>query len=187
MEASSHPVTRADLEEFTALLRADIERSAQTLRSEIEQSAQTLRSEIEQSAQALRKDISHVDKSVAGIAGELRVFKWAVSLALAAIVGGLGMLYQGVTDLRTEMYSGDNALREEIADLGERTARLGEGQRQIQERLTDLDERTFRLDERTVRLEEGQRHIQQRLTELIDLANARASAPAADGASSSPS
>ena len=176
MERSPEPATRADFEEFAARLHADIERSAQTLRAEIEQSAK-----------GLRADISHVDRSVAAIGGELRILKWAVSLALAAIVGSLGLLYQGVTDLRTEMYRGDNALREEIADLGERTARLEEGQRQIQERLTDLDERTFRLDERTVRLEEGQRHIQQRLTQLIDLGNARASAPAADGASSSPS
>ena len=142
MEASSHPVTRADLEEFAALLRADIERSAQTLRAEIEQSAKTLRAEIEQSAKTLGADIGHVDKSVAGIAGELRILKWAVSLALAAIVGGLGMLYQGVTDLRTEMYRGDNALREEIADLGERTARLEEGQRHTHERLRNLTDLT---------------------------------------------
>lgn len=170
MERSPEPATRADFEEFAARLHADIERSAQTLRAEIERSAQTLRAEIEQSAQGLRAeieqsakglraDISHVDRSVAAIGGELRILKWAVSLALAAIVGGLGMLYQGVTDLRTEMYRGENALREEIADLGERTARL----------------------------EEGQRHTHERLRNLTDLTRARALPPGADGASRSPS
>lgn len=148
MDTSPEPITRRDLEEFGARLHASIERSAQTLRAEIEQSAQ-----------ALRKDIGHVDKSVAGIAGELRILKWAVSLALAAIVGGLGMLYQGVTDLRTEMYRGDNALREEIADLGERTARL----------------------------EEGQRHTHERLRNLTDLTRVRGLAPGAGGVSGNPS
>ncbi|MDE0350921.1 MAG: hypothetical protein OXM56_14610 [Gammaproteobacteria bacterium] len=142
MDRSPEPVTRADFEEFAARLHAEIERSAQTLRAEIQQSAEGLRAEMKQSAEGLRADISDVHQSVAGIAGELRILKWAVSLALAAIVGGLGMLYQGVTDLRTEMYSGDNALREEIADLGERTARLEEGQRHTHERLRNLTDLT---------------------------------------------
>ena len=131
MDRSPEPVTRADFEEFAARLHAEIERSAQTLRAEIQQSAE-----------GLRADISDVHQSVAGIAGELRILKWAVSLALAAIVGGLGMLYQGVTDLKTEMYHGDNALREEIADLGERTARVEEGQRHTHERLRTLTDLT---------------------------------------------
>ena len=138
MDRSPEPVTRADFEEFAARLHAEIERSAQTLRAEIQQSAEGLRAEMKQSAEGLRADISDVHQSVAGIAGELRILKWAVSLALAAIVGGLGMLYQGVTDLKTEMYRGDNALREEIADLGERTARVEEGQRHTHERLRNL-------------------------------------------------
>ena len=164
MDRSPEPVTRADFEEFAARLHAEIERSAQTLRAEIQQSAEGLRAEIQQSAEGLRAemqqsaeglraemqqsaeglrtDISDVHQSVAGIAGELRILKWAVSLALAAIVGGLGMLYQGVTDLKTEMYRGDNALREEIADLGERTARVEEGQRHTHERLRNLTDLT---------------------------------------------
>ncbi len=142
MDRSPEPVTRADFEEFAARLHAEIERSAQTLRAEIQQSAEGLRAEMKQSAEGLRADISDVHQSVAGIAGELRILKWAVSLALAAIVGGLGMLYQGVTDLKTEMYRGDNALREEIADLGERTARVEEGQRHTHERLRNLTDLT---------------------------------------------
>ena len=142
MDRSPEPVTRADFEEFAARLHAEIERSAQTLRAEIQQSAEGLRAEMKQSAEGLRADISDVHQSVAGIAGELRILKWAVSLALAAIVGGLGMLYQGVTDLKTEMYHGDNALREEIADLGERTARVEEGQRHTHERLRNLTDLT---------------------------------------------
>ena len=87
------------------------------------------------------------------------MLKWGMGVALAAILGGFGFLYQGITDLRSDMHSGETALREEIADLGERTARL----------------------------EEGQHHIQQRLAELIELANARALPPGAHGASGSPS
>lgn len=142
MERSPEPVTRADFEEFAARLHAEIERSAQTLRAEIQQSAEGLRAEMQQSAEGLRAEISEVHQSVAGIAGELRILKWAVSLALAAIVGGLGMLYQGVTDLKTEMYRGDHALWEEIADLGERTARVEEGQRHTHERLRNLTDLT---------------------------------------------
>ncbi len=174
MDTSQDPITRADFEEFGALLRTEIQQSAQALRAEIQQSNQALRAEIEQSAQVLRADIrvdiersarelrtefSHLDRTVAGIGGELRMFKWSMGVALLAVLGGLGFLYQGLTDLRADMHRGETALREEIRDLGERTARL----------------------------EEGQRHIHQRLAELIELANARALPPDAGGASGSPS
>lgn len=174
MDTSQDPITRADFEEFGALLRTEIQQSAQALRAEIQQSNQTLRAEIEQSAKVLRADIrvdiersarelrtefSHLDRTVSGIGGELRMFKWGMGVALLAVLGGLGFLYQGLTDLRSDMHRGETALREEIRDLGERTARL----------------------------EEGQRHIHQRLAELIDLANARALPPDAGGASGSPS
>ena len=185
MDTSQDPITRADFEEFGALLRTEIQQSAQALRAEIQQSNQALRAEIEQSNQALRAEIeqsaqvlradirvdiersarelrtefSHLDRTVAGIGGELRMFKWSMGVALLAVLGGLGFLYQGLTDLRSDMHRGETALREEIRDLGERTARL----------------------------EEGQRHIHQRLAELIELANARALPPDAGGASGSPS
>ena len=162
MEISREPITRADLDELGARLRADIE----------------------QSARELRADFSHVDRTVAGVRGELRMLKWGIGLGLAAIVGGFGILYQGITDLRSDMadlrsdmHHGQTALREEIADL---RSDMHRGQTALREEIADLGERTARL-------EEGQRHNQQQLAELIGLANARALPPDADGASGSPS
>ena len=160
------PVTQADFQRFAESLRADFrqmrsdfEQANKELRSDFEQAHKELRSDFEQAHKDLRTDFGRVDRTVAGQGGELRMLKWSVGVGVAAILGGLGILYQGLTDLRSDMVRGDEALRVEIADLRERT----------------------------IRLEEGQRYIQGRLQELIDQAHAHVTPPAGDVTSASPS
>ena len=150
---------RSDFEQASKELRTDLEQANKELRSDFEQAHKELRSDFEQAHKDLRTDFGRVDRTVAGQGGELRMLKWSVGVGVAAILGGLGILYQGLTDLRSDMVRGDEALRVEIADLRERT----------------------------IRLEEGQRYIQGRLQELIDQAHAHVTPPVGDVTSASPS
>jgi len=166
MAHSHDPATQADFHQFAESLRADFrqmrsgfEQAHKELRSDFEQANKELRGDFEQAHKELRTDFGRVDRTVAGQGGELRMLKWSVGVGVAAILGGLGILYQGLTDLRSDMVRGDEALRVEIADLRERT----------------------------IRLEEGQRYIQGRLQELIDQAHAHVTPPVGDVTSASPS
>ena len=155
MAHSHDPVTQADFQRFAESLRADFRQ----MRSDFEQANKELRTDFEHAHKELRTDFGRVDRTVAGLGGEQRMLKWSVGVGMAAILGGLGVLYQALADLRSDMVRGDETLRVEIVDLRDRT----------------------------IRLEEGQRYIQGRLQELIDQAHARVTKPATDNASASPS
>ena len=111
-----------------------------------------------------RVDQLRIELSV--LAGEFRTFRWFMSFALVAIMGGFAFLYQGQADLREAMHRGDDALRVELTDLRERTTRLEEGQRH--------------LEEGQRHLEEGQRQIQERLDKLFELVTTRLAPPEAE-------
>jgi len=46
--------------------------------------------------------------------GEFRLFKWLATFALAAMLGGFGLLYQQTADLRVEMRVLHSELRDEL-------------------------------------------------------------------------
>ena len=133
---------RSDLEQANKELRADLEQANKELRADFEQANKELRTDFEQAHKELRTDFGRVDRTVAGLGGESRMLKWSVGVGMAAILGGLGVLYQALADLRSDMVRGNEALRVEIVDLGERTTRLEEGQRYIQGRLQELIDHT---------------------------------------------
>ena len=133
---------RADFEQANRELRADLEQANKELRTDLEQANKELRTDFEQAHKELRTDFGRVDRTVAGLGGESRMLKWSVGVGMAAILGGLGVLYQALADLRSDMVRGNEALRVEIVDLGERTTRLEEGQRYIQGRLQELIDHT---------------------------------------------
>ena len=103
------------------------------------------RAEFEHFAEESRVHSARLDRTLAGVLGELRILKWIMGLGVAATVGMFGLVYQGLTDLRTEMRQADAALRseigglrDEIGDLRERTTRLEEGQRFVLRRLEEV-------------------------------------------------
>lgn len=148
MEEPLAPVTRADFERFAAEIRGEIAAA------------------VAASAPAGEHDV------LSDILGQLRILKWAMGLALVAMMGALGVLYQGQADLRTELraelraemsglraevraeISGlreemrreFKAVRRDIAALGERVARLESGQTFILGRLEELSGRVRELE-----------------------------------------
>jgi len=144
MEEPLAPVTRADFERFAAEIRGEIAAA------------------VAASAPAGENDV------LSDILGQLRVLKWAMGLALVAIMGAFGVLYQGQADLRTElraeiraeisglraeisalrdeMHREFKAVRRDIAALGERVARLESGQTFILGRLEEVSGRVRQLE-----------------------------------------
>ena len=69
------------------------------------------------------------------LAGEVRVLKWGAGLALAAILGALGLLYQNQLVLQ------------------ERVVRVEEHVVRVEERVARVEERLVRVEEQLVRVE----------------------------------
>ena len=90
MEEPLAPVTRADFERFAAEIRGEIAAA------------------VAASAPAGGHDV------LSDILGQLRVLKWAMGLALVAVMGALGVLYQGQANLGAELRA---EFRAEISGL----------------------------------------------------------------------
>ena len=111
------------------------------------------REELDDGFAQLRDEIVALKKAVASIAArgetetpdlragdvvhkdEFRLFKWASGLALAAILGGLGFLYQGFADLRVTVERQHGELRSYM------DRRFGEMDRQFAEMRGEMDRR----------------------------------------------
>ena len=92
---------------------------------------------------------------------EFRLFKWFAGLALAAILSGFGLLYQGLAELRATTERQYSALQAEM-DAGFRAARHDVDTRfttlrrditDVREQLVDVRERLADVRERLVRVE----------------------------------
>ena len=140
MEEPLPPVTRADFERFAAEIRGEIAAA------------------VAAAVPAGGRDV------LSDILGQLRILKWAMGLALVAIMGAFGVLYQGQADLRAELRAEFRAeisgLRGEIAGLREEMHREFKAVREEMRR--DL----AALGERVARLESGQTFILGRLEEI---------------------
>ena len=75
------------------------------------------------------------------LAGEVRILKWAAGIAVVAIIGALGLLYQNQVLLH------------------ERVTR-------VEERLVQVEDRVARVEERLVRVEERLDHIEVLLAKI---------------------
>ncbi|MYK47230.1 MAG: hypothetical protein F4029_13490 [Gammaproteobacteria bacterium] len=56
--------------------------------------------------------------------GEFRLFKWLGTFALAAVLGGFGLLYEQVSDLRVGMERLHGELLQEMSGIRERVVRI---------------------------------------------------------------
>lgn len=165
MEEPLAPVTRADFERFAAEIRGEIAVA------------------VAAAAPAGGRDV------LSDILGQLRILKWGMGLALVAIMGALGVLYQGQADLREELRAEFRAeisgLRGEIAGLRGEIAALREEMhrefRAVREEMRrefkavrEEMQREFKavrrdiaaLGERVARLESGQTFILGRLEDI---------------------
>ena len=122
----------------TTITREEFERAIEELRTEMKASPSRSTVANGASPECPRAEFVHKD--------EFRLFKWFGGLALAAILSGMGLLYQGLAeqrvamerqfaDLRAEMHAGFRAitadvdsgittLQHDVADVKERLARV---------------------------------------------------------------
>lgn len=140
MEEPLAPVTRADFERFAAEIRGEIAAA------------------VAAPASAGGHDV------LSDILGQLRILKWAMGLALVAMMGALGILYQGQADLRTELRA---EFRAEMSGLrAEVRAEISELREEMRREFKAVRRDIAALGERVARLESGQTFILGRLEEL---------------------
>lgn len=184
MEEPLAPVTRADFERFAAEIRGEIAAAVAAA-----------------APAAGGRDV------LSDILGQLRILKWGMGLALVAIMGAFGVLYQGQADLRAELraeFRGEIAvLRGEISALREEMQREFKAVREEMHRefravreemhrefkaVREEMRREFKaarrdiaaLGERVARLESGQTFILGRLEDIAGRVREFESGPGED-------
>ena len=89
------------------------------------------------------------------LAGEVRVLKWGAGLALAAILGALGLLYQNQI-----------VLHERVARVDVRVVAVEERLVAVEERLVAVEGRLARVEDRVARVEERLDGIDKQLATI---------------------
>ena len=84
------------------------------------------------------RDYRELVRDVSEVRGEVRVLKWACALALVALLGGMGALYQHQKDLGDSIQK----VRENVAMIDERTIHMGKRLDAIEEMVRVLVART---------------------------------------------
>ena len=89
------------------------------------------REELDLVVQPLAARMDALETSVGGrpgngfaTASEFRLFKWLGTFALAAVLGGFGLLYEQVSDLRVGMERLHGELLQEMSGIRERVVRI---------------------------------------------------------------
>ena len=89
------------------------------------------------------------------LAGEVRVLKWGAGIAIVAILGGLGMLYQNQI-----------VLHQRVVQVEERVVRVEEHLVRVEERVARVEEHLVRVEERVARVEERLDSIDKHLATI---------------------
>ena len=77
------------------------------------------------------------------LAGEVRVLKWGAGIAIVAILGALGMLYQHQI-----------LLHERVTRVEERLVQVEDRLTNVEDRLTNVEDRLTNVEDRVARMEE---------------------------------
>ena len=94
------------------------------------------------------------------LAGEVRVLKWGAGIAIAAILGALGLLYQSQI-----------MLHERVARVEERLVRVEDGVARLEDRVGRLEDRVARIEERLDGIDKQLATISAQLATLISAQN----------------
>ena len=154
------------------------------------------REELDDGFAQLRDEVVALKKAVASIAtrgeagtpgfragdfvhkGEYRLFKWVSGLALVAILGGFGFLYQGLADLRVTVERQHGELRShmdrrfaevdrQFAEVDRRFAELhNEMDRRFAELRNEMDRRFAEMDQRFAEVDRQFAEVGQRFADI---------------------
>ena len=90
------------------------------------------------------------------VAGEVRALKWGAGIAIAAILGALGLLYQNQTTLHENV----GRVQQHVVAVEERVGK-------VEDRLTRVEERVARVEEQIVVVNKQLATISSQLAILI--------------------
>jgi len=149
-----------------AITRNEFERTIKELRAEMKSSASHSTATDRGGAERPREEFVRRD--------EFRLFKWFGGLALAAILSGMGLLYQGIVeqrvamerqfaDLRTEMHAGFRAI---TASVDSRFDQVDSRFDQVDSRFVQVDSRFDQVDSRFVQVDSRFNQVDSRFTSV---------------------
>lgn len=84
------------------------------------------------------------------LAGEVRVLKWGAGIAIVAILGALGMLYQHQILLHERV----TRVEERLVQVEDRLTNVEDRLTNVEDRLTDVENRLTNVEDRVARMEE---------------------------------
>ena len=105
------------------------------MESGLNQDAPVTRLQFDRAILALHAEVRAVRSASSAVAGtgpasppdafvrrdEIRLFKWFTGVALAAVLGGFGVLYQAITDVQRGLFE----VHRSLGDIRERLVRVG--------------------------------------------------------------
>jgi len=149
-----------------AITRNEFERTIKELRAEMKSSASHSTATDRGGAERPREEFVRRD--------EFRLFKWFGGLALAAILSGMGLLYQGIVeqrvamerqfaDLRAEMHAGFRAI---TASVDSRFDQVDSRFDQVDSRFDQVDFRFVQVDSRFVQVDSRFNQVDSRFTSV---------------------
>jgi len=149
-----------------AITRNEFERTIKELRAEMKSSASHSTATDRGGAERPREEFVRRD--------EFRLFKWFGGLALAAILSGMGLLYQGIVeqrvamerqfaDLRAEMHAGFRAI---TASVDSRFDQVDSRFDQVDSRFVQVDSRFDQVDSRFVQVDSRFDQVDSRFTSV---------------------
>ena len=157
----------------TAITRDEFERTIEELRTEMKASPSS--STVADGASPERPQTEFVHKD------EFRLFKWFAGLALAAVLSGMGLLYQGIhqglaeqreamerqfAEFRAEMHAGFRAI---TANVDSRFVTVDSRFVTMDSRFARMDSRFDDLDSRITALQHDVAEVKERLARVETL------------------
>ena len=157
----------------TAITRDEFERTIEELRTEMKASPSSSTVADGASPERPRAEFVHKD--------EFRLFKWFAGLALAAVLSGMGLLYQSIhqglaeqresmerqfADLRAEMHAGFRAI---TGSMDSRFDSVNSKFDRMDSRLDQMDSRLDQMDSRLTAVQHDVAEVKERLARVETL------------------